>query len=410
MGSGFKVVRLFGIDISVAPSWLLIFALVTWSVATGWFNLNGWSTATLWVVSVVAALLFFASVLVHELAHSFVARAQGIPVRGITLWMLGGVSTIESEATSPGREALLAGIGPASSLALGVACWYAGHAIDTSSIARAVLIYLGFINLVLAVFNMVPGFPLDGSKVLHAALWGITHDVLKATRWAARAGVVIGALMIAYGLYSLLGRGALFSGYIGPLWFAFIGFFVFQASQMAGRQSRAESSLTGVRVGELMALPPTWIPGDITLRKAANDYFAPLGARCLPVQDDHGTLEGIDLPVRSAARRSERLGRRSGAGRDDRRRAPAHDLARRVGRDGPAPPGHDRDRAARRCPGRSLSGIHRRHEHRALHADRPGSAPRRARRRRPVGPDDPVVADRQRRSIRADPSPGAMAA
>jgi Zn-dependent protease len=293
MGSGFKVVRLFGIDISVTPSWLLIFALVTWSVATGWFNLNGWSTATLWVVSVVAALLFFASVLVHELAHSFVARAQGIPVRGITLWMLGGVSTIESEATSPGREALLAGIGPASSLALGVACWYAGHAIDTSSIARAVLIYLGFINLVLAVFNMVPGFPLDGSKVLHAALWGITHDVLKATRWAARAGVVIGALMIAYGLYSLLGRGALFSGYIGPLWFAFIGFFVFQASQMAGRQSRAESGLTGVRVGELMALPPTWIPGDITLRKAANDYFAPLGARCLPVQDDHGTLEGM---------------------------------------------------------------------------------------------------------------------
>jgi Zn-dependent protease len=293
MGSGFKVARLFGIDISITPSWLLIFALVTWTVGTQWFQLEGWSTATLWVVSVVAALLFFVSVLVHELAHSFVARAQGIPVRGITLWMLGGVSTIESEATSPGREALLAGIGPASSLAIGLVCWYAGHAIVGSSIAHAVLIYLGFINLVLAVFNMVPGFPLDGSKVLHAALWGITRDVLKATRWAARAGLVIGALMIAYGLYSVFGFGAAFSGYIGPLWFALIGFFVLQASQVAGRQSRAESTLTGVRVGELMSLPPTWIPGDITLRKAANDYFAPLGARCLPVQDDYGALEGM---------------------------------------------------------------------------------------------------------------------
>jgi Zn-dependent protease len=293
MGSGFKVARLFGIDISITPSWILIFALVTWSVATGWFQLEGWPTTTLWVVSVVAALLFFVSVLAHELAHSFVARAQGIPVRGITLWMLGGVSTIESEATSPGREALLAGVGPASSLVIGLACWYGGHAIETSSIARAVLIYLGVINLLLAVFNMVPGFPLDGSKVLHAALWGVTHDVLKATRWAARAGLVIGGLMIAYGLFSLFGFSAGFSGYISGLWLAFIGWFVVQASQMAGRQSRAESSLTAVRVGELMSLPPTWIPGDITLRKAANDYFLALNARCLPVQDDHGTLEGM---------------------------------------------------------------------------------------------------------------------
>jgi Zn-dependent protease len=293
MGSGFKVARLFGIDISITASWLFIFALVTWSVESAWSQVEAWSTTTLWSVSVVAALLFFVSLLAHELAHSFVARAQGIPVRGITLWMLGGVSTIESEATSPGREALLAGVGPATSLVIGLACWYAGRAIETPSIAHAVLIYLGFINLVLAVFNMVPGFPLDGSKVLHAALWGVTHDALKATRWAARAGLVIGALMIAYGLYSLFGFSAIFGGYIGPLWFAFIGFFVLQASQMAGRQSRAESSLTGVRVGELMSLPPTWIPGDITLRKAANDYFAALGARCLPVQDDHGTLEGM---------------------------------------------------------------------------------------------------------------------
>jgi Zn-dependent protease len=293
MGSGFKVARLFGIDISITPSWLFIFALVTWSVASGWSQVEVWSKTTLWSVSVVAALLFFVSVLAHELAHSFVARAQGIPVRGITLWMLGGVSTIESEATSPGREALLAGVGPASSLVIGLACWYGGHAIESSSIARAVLIYLGFINLLLAVFNMLPGFPLDGSKVLHAVLWGLTRDVLKATRWAARAGFAIGCLMVLGGLLSLVGFHTGFGDYISGLWLALIGWFVLQASQQAGRQSRAESSLTGVRVGDLMSLPPTWIPGDITLRKAANDYFAALGARCLPVQDDHGTLEGM---------------------------------------------------------------------------------------------------------------------
>jgi len=289
MGSSFKIARVFGIDISVTPSWILIFALVTWSVATSWFQLEGWSTTTLWVVSVAAALLFFVSVLIHELAHSFVARAQGIPVRGITLWLLGGVSTIESEATSPGREAVLAGVGPASSLAIGVLCTLAGLGVHSSTVARAVLLYLGYINILLAVFNMVPGFPLDGSRVLRAALWAFTHDVLKATRWAARTGWVIGWVMIIGGVASLLGLQA----YISGIWLAFIGFFVVQASQMAYRQSRAEGSLAGVPVGRLMSLPPTWIPGDITLRKAANDYFLPLNARCLPVQDDYGRLEGL---------------------------------------------------------------------------------------------------------------------
>ncbi len=293
MGSGFKIARLFGIDILVTPTWALIFALVTWSLATQWFQVEPWSTSTLWIVSVGVALLFFVSLLAHELAHSLVAQAQGIRVRSITLWMLGGISTIESEATSPGREAVLAGIGPLSSLAIGIACLFAGGAIHASSIAHATLLYLGYINLLLAAFNMVPGYPLDGSKVLHAALWKVTHDALKATRWATRIGYAIGVLMILGGLASLFGLNTGFSSYISGIWLALIGWFVWQASQMAGRQSRAESTLSGVRVGELMSVPTTWIPGDITLRKAANDYFLALNARCLPVQDDHGNLEGV---------------------------------------------------------------------------------------------------------------------
>jgi Zn-dependent protease len=239
---------------------------------------------------VTATLLLFVSVLVHELAHSLVARAQGIRVRGITLYLLGGLSTIESEATSPGREALMAGAGPASSLVIGAACTAAALAMHSPSVARGVLIYLGYINIALAVFNMLPGFPLDGSRVLRATLWAITGDFLKATRWASRTGYVIGYLMIFAAVLLLFSqRATLF----GAALFGFIGFMVVQSSQAAYQQSRAESRLADVPVSSLMSLPTTWIPGDITLRKAANDYFLALNARCLPVQDDHGNLEGL---------------------------------------------------------------------------------------------------------------------
>jgi Zn-dependent protease/CBS domain-containing protein len=295
MGPGFRIGRLFGIDIAIHPSWIIIVALMTFSLAESWFPAEGWSTATTWTVALAAALLLFVSVLVHELAHSLVARAQGIQVRSITLFLLGGVSTIESESTSPGREALMAGAGPASSLAIGLGCVALSRAVQTPSIAHALLFYLGYINLLLAVFNMLPGFPLDGSRVLRSALWAITRDPLKATRWAARAGQVLGFLMIAVGVYDVVRPGAVSgaSAFVGGAWFALIGWIVVQSSRAAHQQSRAESWLAGVPVRNLMSQPATWIPGDITLRKAANDYFLALNARCLPVQDDHGTLEGL---------------------------------------------------------------------------------------------------------------------
>ena len=295
MGPGFKIGRLFGIDIAIHPSWIIILALMTFSLAESWFPTEGWSTTTTWTVAFAAALLLFVSVLVHELAHSLVARAQGIPVRSITLFLLGGVSTIESESTSAGREAVMAGAGPASSLAVGIGCLALARAVQTPSIAHALLFYLGYINLLLAVFNMLPGFPLDGSRVLRSALWAITHDPVKATRWAARAGQLLGILMIAFGVYEVARPGSASgaAGFVGGAWFALIGWIVVQSSRAAHQQSRAESGLAGVPVRDLMSQPPTWIPGDITLRKAANDYFLALNARCLPVQDDFGRLEGL---------------------------------------------------------------------------------------------------------------------
>ena len=288
MGPGFRIGRLFGIDIAIHPSWIIIFALMTFSLAESWFPVEGWSTATTWTVALAAALLLFVSVLVHELAHSLVARAQGIPVRSITLFLLGGVSTIESESTSPGREALMAGAGPASSLAIGAACSALAIVVQTPSIAHAILVYLGYVNVLLAIFNMLPGSPLDGSRVLRSVLWALTHDPVKATRWAARTGQVFGFLMIAAGVFVVF-RGDV----LGGGWFGFIGWIVVQSSRAAHQQSRAEGWLAGVPVRNLMSQPTTWIPGDITLRKAANDYFLALNARCLPVQDDYGTLEGL---------------------------------------------------------------------------------------------------------------------
>jgi len=291
VGRGVRIARIFGIDIGIHPSWIIIFLLMAWTLAETYFPAiyPWWSQSTTWAVAVVLALLLFASVLVHELAHSLVAKAQGIPVRSITLFLLGGVSTIEHEASSPGREALMAGAGPASSLAIGVVCLGFTKLMPVDSVAQAMFAYLGFINIALAVFNLLPGFPLDGGRVLRSILWAITHDPLKATRWAARTGTVFGWLLIVAAVFVGFRSGDL----LGAAWTGFIGWVLIQASQTAYRQSTTEAGLRGVPVRRLMSQPTGWIPGDITLRRAANDYFIALNSRCLPVQDDYGHLEGL---------------------------------------------------------------------------------------------------------------------
>ncbi len=295
MSGGWRIARIFGIDISIHPSWILIFVFMAFSIGSS-YSTFGWSPATHWTVAVVVALLLFVSVLVHELAHSLVARAQGIPVRGITLFLLGGVSTIESEATSPGREVVMAGVGPLASVVIGGLCLLAAVPLRFETVSGFMLSYLGYINVVLGIFNLLPAFPLDGGRVLRSVLWAVTRDFTKATRWAARTGTVFGYLLVAFGVISAFGGLAtlgLGTGLAGGLWTAFVGWILLQASRAAYGQSQTETLLAGVPVRRVMTQPPTWIPGDITLRKAADDYFLALDARCLPVQDDHGRLEGL---------------------------------------------------------------------------------------------------------------------
>ncbi|HMK91455.1 MAG TPA: site-2 protease family protein [Thermoleophilia bacterium] len=290
MGRGVRIARIFGIDVSIHPSWIIIFVLTAWTLADSYLpNMYAATPITTWIVAAVLSILLFVSVLVHELAHSLVAKAQGIPVRSITLFLLGGVSTIEHEASSPGREAVMAGAGPVSSLVLGLACTVLAWVTAGGTVVHAMVVYLAFINLLLAVFNLLPGFPLDGGRVLRSILWAITHDPVKATRWAARTGTVFGYLMIVAAVIWGFRLGDL----IGALWTGFIGWFLVQASQTAYRQATTETGLRGVPVRRLMSQPTGWIPGDITLRRAANDYFIALNSRCLPVQDDYGHLEGL---------------------------------------------------------------------------------------------------------------------
>jgi len=286
---GIKIGRLFGIEVRVRGGWFVIVGLLTLSLATAVLPaMFEAGTATYWVLALVASLLLFASVLVHELAHSLVARAQGIEVRGITLFLLGGVSTIEDEPKGPWREALMAGVGPATSLVLGGALLGLAALVSAPPAVHALALYLGTLNLILAAFNMLPGFPLDGGRVLRAVLWGLWHDRARATSGAATAGSVLG--------YALIGAGGLFilqGALLSALWTAFVGWILVQSARSAARLGEAEKQLRGVPAGRLAEAPAAWVPPRITLSAAVRDYLAPSGARCLPVAGgEEGGYEG----------------------------------------------------------------------------------------------------------------------
>lgn len=289
MGGGIKIGRLFGIEIAIHPTWFIILAVITWSLATGVFRTAfAASEATYWIVAAIAALLLFASVLVHELAHSLVARAQGIPVKGITLFLLGGVSAIEKDASSPGREALMAGVGPLTSLVLGGLFVLGGFAIGSPATVHATFVYLGLVNIALAVFNILPGFPLDGGRVLRAVLWARSHDFERATRGASRAGHAFGYLMIAGGVVLAI-TGHLVEG----IWTGFIGWVLVQASQAAYQQVVTTRRLSGITVRRMMTEPRGWVPPFVTLDAAAHDYFLAQNARCLPVEGGLDEFDGV---------------------------------------------------------------------------------------------------------------------
>jgi len=278
--NGIKIGRLFGIEIAIHPSWFLVLAFFTYTLARDFFPraYPGWSPAVVWITAAAATLLLFASVLAHEFGHSLVARSQGIPVRRITLFILGGVAQLSREPDTPGREAWMAVAGPLVSLAIGAGTLAAAYALPGPQQVVAVLGYLGVTNLALAVFNLLPGFPMDGGRVLRALLWRISQDVVRATRQAAVVGQVFAWAFIALGAAQILLAGSL-SG----IWLLLVGWLLIQASRQAARQTEMDHLLTGVSAARLMTAAESWISPYTTLDWAAKDRLRDWDTRCLPV-------------------------------------------------------------------------------------------------------------------------------
>ena len=290
MPGTFAIGRIFGIRIEINYSWLIILVLLTASLALGWFPavFPFWSTTAYWIVAIISAVLLFASVLAHELAHSLVARLRHIAVSSITLFVFGGVSNIEQEPRNAGAEFEIAVVGPITSLVIGGICWAIGLAVaPVNAYVAAVLGYLAISNVLLGIFNLIPGFPLDGGRVLRAILWAATGSLQRATRWAARVGQVVAFLFILWGIWQL------FAGnFLGGIWIGFIGWFLLNAAQAANTQVMVDALLRGVLVRDVMNRSPFAVPADLTIQQLVEGHFLPNGTRTALVVED-GALRGL---------------------------------------------------------------------------------------------------------------------
>jgi Zn-dependent protease/CBS domain-containing protein len=281
--------KIWGIPIGLHPSWFLIFGLLTWSLAMGYFpeEYPALSSAAHWLLGGLTSLLFFGSVLVHELGHSLIALRNSIPVRRITLFIFGGVAQIEKEPNSPGAEFRIAIAGPLASLTLAI-LFEALYLLDQSiPYLAAPSIYLARINFLLAAFNMIPGFPLDGGRVLRALVWRFTGSFHRATRVAGSTGQLVALGFIGVGVYTIF-DGALFNG----LWLAFIGWFLQNAAASNLAAANIQQSLHGITVSQVMSRECTRVPSLLPLSQLVEEQVLNGAQRCFFVADN-GQLRGL---------------------------------------------------------------------------------------------------------------------
>jgi Zn-dependent protease/CBS domain-containing protein len=289
----FKLGRIKGIEIGLHYSWFIIAFLIAFSLASHFHDVNPeWSAPLIWVAAIITSVLFFVALLLHELAHSMVALSRGLRVRAITLFALGGVSQIESEASDAKSEFWIAIVGPLTSLIIGVVLIGIVHLIEPGSRTEAatpvtaVLLWLGYINVALAAFNMIPGYPLDGGRVLRAIIWWINKNGERATRYAAQVGQVVAFLFILFGLYQFF----VSHGNFGGLWMAFIGWFLLDAARSSYFQVGVMAGLRGYRVADIMERDCTSVPGYLSLRDFVDQYVLHSAGRCFVVTQDHRSL------------------------------------------------------------------------------------------------------------------------
>ncbi|MGH8874602.1 MAG: site-2 protease family protein [Acidimicrobiia bacterium] len=291
-GQSMRLGSVFGIEIRVDSSWVVIALLFAYSFYSFYASqFPGITGGTALVLGAATAVLFFASVLLHELAHSVMARRLGIPVSGITLFLFGGVTQTKLEAEEPGDEFAIAIVGPLTSLAIAGLFWLVvnGGAGILPTPVRGGLGYLGWLNLLLGIFNMVPGFPLDGGRVLRSLVWKATGSLSRATRVAGSSGQVVGAIMIGIGVLQT------FRGNLGGLWTAAIGWFLFQAATGASQEVVIRSLLRNVAADDLMTPNPVTVPSSISIAAAVDDFFLRYDHSAFPVMDDDQTTGLITL-------------------------------------------------------------------------------------------------------------------
>ena len=279
---GFRAGRLLGFRIRIDYSWFVVLVLVTWTFASWQFpvDLPGRSRVAYLAMGFSGALLLFLSVLLHELAHSVVARSRGIAVEGITLFIFGGVAEMRQEPERALDEFLLTIVGPLSSLALAGGFVVLARIFQSFGMAPAAVVAgtLAMLNLVLAIFNMVPAFPLDGGRVLRAVLWRVTGDPYRATRWSTWVGRGFGWLLIAYGFF-LFVSGVQFAG----VWGIFLGWFLSGAAASASEQNELKHSLQGMTIDSVISGPAVFVPGDLTAEELVERYFLRYSATAFPV-------------------------------------------------------------------------------------------------------------------------------
>ncbi len=267
--TGLRIGRIFGIPIYLHASWFIIFALITLSLGTQFTAQHPhWTDAQRWTLGVITSLLFFASVVFHELGHSIIARHYRIPVDSITLFVFGGLARIERDPDSARQEFSIAIAGPLSSFFLAGCFWLIVHFVHGSEMVTAVAIWLAWINFLLALFNLVPGFPLDGGRVLRGIAWGITGDFTRASQIASASGRAFAYMMIFIGIWQ-----ALHGAWVNGIWLAFIGWFLLEAAKESYAQVALRSTLTGVRAEDIMTPEIPTVPRDISLEEYIHEVL-----------------------------------------------------------------------------------------------------------------------------------------
>lgn len=304
---GLRLGTIFGVPIRVDWSLLIIFMLVTVNLAIGLFPAwhPEWSPAFTWGMALAAAVLFFSSVVAHELSHAVVARSRGIPVSSITLFIFGGIAHIEDEPKSPKDELLMAAVGPVVSIVIGLVATLGAYALAGDALARldpealtptmhdvgpvaTLLLWLGPLNIMLGLFNLVPGFPLDGGRVARSLAWWVTGDLVKATRWAAGAGRVFAWLLMGLGVVQLLTGGA-----VEGVWLILIGWFLNNAAQSSYAQLLMRRALDDVPVTRIMYTRVGTLPPEVSVETFVRDHLLATDQTCWPVAADDGRLLGL---------------------------------------------------------------------------------------------------------------------